>query len=48
MNLFLLNNRTNLDYENYNVEKITKKCTLDEETWKDLKEVFIIFDTFGN
>lgn len=30
MNLFLLNNRTNLDYENYNVEKIHKRCVVDE------------------
>mgnify|MGYP000324301712 CR=1 FL=1 len=48
MNFFLLNNRTNEDYEIYNIEKIYKKCVLDEESWKELKNIFDIFDTFGN
>lgn len=48
MNLFLLNNRTIEDYENYNVEKVFRKCVLEIQTWKQLKEVFEIFDTFGN
>jgi hypothetical protein len=30
MNLFLINNRTNKDYENFNVQRKEKKCVLDE------------------
>lgn len=48
MNLFLLNNRTNDDYENYNTEKIFKKCVFDDESWNELKQIFDLFDTFGN
>ena len=48
MNFFLLNNRTNEDYEIYNIDKIYKKCVLEEEAWNDLKSIFDIFDTFGN
>jgi hypothetical protein len=48
MNLFLLNNRTNNEYETYNVQNTVKKCVLDDETWKSLRDVFSLFDTFGN
>ena len=48
MNLFLLNSRSSFDYENFKIDKTIKTRVLDEETWSDLKEIFDLFDTFGN
>lgn len=48
MNLFLLNSRTNMDYENYNIQRVSKQCVFGEQNWAELKEIFVVFDTFGN